>query len=77
MAVTPLEEGVTADGIERCLDRLAVHMTRMKSKAPELMQIYERLEMELPAYRARDGFMTSVMRRSQRVLEGKARRPSS
>lgn len=57
---------VTAERIERSLDRLAEIMVKVGDEAFKVVPIYERLKMELAAYRAREQKMVEVRERAKR-----------
>lgn len=69
---------ITPKRIERAMDRLVLIMDALgKKKAAELLPIYERLEKELEARRAKEDTMSAVEERIKRLRDRKAERLTS
>lgn len=75
--LTPRPVAVTAENIERALDRLSQIMKRMGKEAPLYYPIYSRLEDELAALSAKDDRMVAVLERARRSQGRTAARLSS
>lgn len=59
------EPEITEERIERALDKLSVFMMRLGPRGPRLLPIYERLEAELTALRAKERKMMEVQARAK------------
>ncbi|MET4199954.1 hypothetical protein [Bradyrhizobium sp. LA6.12] len=62
------DEPITADLIERCLDRLAFEMARAPMGGEVYLPIYERLESELAALKAKEDMMERARVRAARFM---------
>lgn len=68
---------ITPDLLERCLDQLAFEIDRAgPEKGLKALPIFERIEKELAALRAKDDAMASVRDRLSRSRDRKATRSS-
>jgi hypothetical protein len=76
-ALTPRPVAVTAENIERALDRLSQIMKRMGKDMTVYSPIYARLEKELAALAAEDDQMSAVLERARRSRGRTAARLSS
>ncbi len=67
-----MSDHISADRIEKALDKLAGFMVRLGARGPTLLPIYERLEKELEARREVDGKMAAVRARLKQSKGRKA-----
>lgn len=59
---------VSAERIERCLDRLSVAMVKAGQDGRKFLPLYQRLEYELAAALERDSILSSALARAGRLL---------
>jgi hypothetical protein len=60
---------ITVARLERCLDRVALVMERAGKKAPVYLPIYERLETELAALKAKEAMLERARERAARFMQ--------
>lgn len=65
------ETEITAERIERALDKLAHFMVRLGAEGPRLLPIYERLEAELASRQDLDNKMAEVRERARRIRKNR------
>ena len=68
---------VSIEVLEKCLDRLALAIDRAGKRGAVYLPIYERIEAELDALRAKEERMTRARQRLKRLPGRKERRSSS
>lgn len=67
-----LDKPVTAKRIERSLNGCAEIMARLGKEGEQLIPVYERLERELAAYRAREQKMLEIRERARKSKAARA-----
>jgi hypothetical protein len=60
---------ITVARLERCLDRLALEMHRVGKRGVAYLPIYERLESELAALKAKEAMMERARVRAARFMQ--------
>jgi hypothetical protein len=68
---------VSIEVLEKCLDRLALAIDRAGKRGAVYLPIYERVEAELDALRAKEERMKRARQRLKRLPGRKERRSSS
>ncbi len=68
---------VTAERIERALDRLAEIMVQFGDEGRQCLPIYRRLKEELAAYRSMEDDMSEIRERAKRSKDRRAKPPST
>jgi hypothetical protein len=64
--IRPIQTSVTVDVLEKCLDRIALLITESGDKGAVYLPIYDRLEAELAALKAKDDRMARIRERVRR-----------